>query len=177
VILEKCAEAMVQYLGASLAQVFTYEVGKDVFELQACVGRMPRAAKLVRQKLDFPGLRQGKPLLLASLAKATLTAEQAWMVGEGFNSCAAFPLLLEERLVGCLTLVAEDALPETLVQELGSVANGVALCIQSKRAEAQVEKLAAFPRVNPNPILELTGEADISYANNAAAELTRPAGL
>jgi signal transduction histidine kinase/DNA-binding response OmpR family regulator len=176
VILEKCAEAMLQYLSASLAQIFTYDAGKGGFELQACVGRMPRPAQHAVQKLDFPGLRQGKPVFISSLAKATLTPEQSWMLAEGFRSLAAFPLFLEERLVGCLTLFSENTLPETLLQELGSVSNGIALCIQSKLTEAQVEKLAAFPRVNPNPILELTGEAEISYANDAATELTRSLG-
>ncbi|MEK7780061.1 MAG: response regulator [Verrucomicrobiota bacterium] len=176
VILEKCAETMLQYLSASLAQVLTYDPGKDVFELRASAGKMPGAARFETQNLDFPGLREGKPVFLASLNEAIVPAAQSWMVKEGFTSFAAFPLRLEDRLVGCLTLYSDGRLPETLIAELGSVSNGVALCIQSKLAEAQVEKLAAFPRVNPNPILELTAEAEIGYANDAAAELTRSLG-
>ena len=177
VILEKCAEAMLQYLGASLAQVLTYDATKDGFDLQASSGRTLRSLSLATQKLDFPGLRQGQPVFLTSLISAgTATAPVEKISAEGFDSFAAFPLFLEDRLVGCLTLYSEENFPPTLLPELGSVSNGIALCIQSKQAEAQVEKLAAFPRVNPNPILELTAEADIGYANDAALELTRCLG-
>jgi signal transduction histidine kinase/DNA-binding response OmpR family regulator len=176
VILEKCATAMLQYLSASLAQVLTYDAAKDVFELRASVGRTPHPAMAEAQKLDLPGLREGRPVFVASFAKATPSLEQMWLEEEGFGSYAIYPLVLEERLVGCLALYSETALPDTLLQELGSVSNGVALCIQSKLVEAQVEKLAAFPRVNPNPILELTAEAEISYANDAATALARSLG-
>ena len=176
VTLEKCAAAMRQYLSASLVQVFTYDSAKDAFELRASAGRTPPAALAEVQQLDFPGLREGKPVYVATLTQAALPPAQSWLSAEGFGSFAIYPLVLEERLVGCLALYAEVTLPETLLQELGSVSNGVALCIQSKRVEAQVEKLAAFPRVNPNPILELTAAAEITYANDAATALTRSLG-
>ena len=46
-----------------------------------------------------------------------------------------------------------------------------------KAAEVQIQKLAAFPRVNPNPVLEFSADGSLSYANEAAWELTRSLGM
>src|SRR6478736_2858511 len=175
-IREQCAESMSQYLNSSLAQVLTYDAEEDYFELQASVGTISESSPFITQNLDLPSLRQGRPVLISSLAEAAVTPAQASLLKEGVVSFAAYPLMMEDKLVGCLTVYANETLEGTVLQELGSVANGVALCIQRKRAEAQVETLAAFPRVNPNPILELTREAEISYANDAALALTQSLG-
>jgi signal transduction histidine kinase len=45
-----------------------------------------------------------------------------------------------------------------------------------RHAEAQVQKLAAFPRVNPNPVLEFTRRGELSYANDAATKLVSSLG-
>lgn len=175
-ILEKCAESMSQYLNSSLAQVLTYDAAKDCFELQASVGTISESTPFITQNLDLPSLRQGRPMLIPSLTEATSTPAQAALLKEGVVSFAVYPLIMEDELVGCLAVYANEPLQGTVLQELGSVANGVALCIRRKRAEAQVEKLAAFPRVNPNPILELNREAEITYANDAALALTQSLG-
>ena len=46
-----------------------------------------------------------------------------------------------------------------------------------KRAEEAVKRLAAFPEVNPNPVMELTGEGIVTYTNAAATALARGLGL
>ncbi|MCC6988468.1 MAG: PAS domain S-box protein [Acidobacteria bacterium] len=46
-----------------------------------------------------------------------------------------------------------------------------------KRAEEAVKRLAAFPEVNPNPVMELTGEGVVTYTNAAATDLARGLGL
>jgi len=47
---------------------------------------------------------------------------------------------------------------------------------ERKQAEAAIEKLAAFPRLNPNPIFELTAEGSLSYCNKAAQEMAASLG-
>jgi len=44
---------------------------------------------------------------------------------------------------------------------------------ERKQAELQIQKLAAFPRVNPNPVLEFAADGTLSYANDAAYEMAR----
>jgi two-component system cell cycle sensor histidine kinase/response regulator CckA len=47
---------------------------------------------------------------------------------------------------------------------------------ERKQAEEAIAKLAAFPRLNPNPIFELTGEGALSYFNRAAEDIARSLG-
>jgi PAS domain S-box-containing protein len=42
-----------------------------------------------------------------------------------------------------------------------------------KRAEREIRKLAAFPRFNPNPVLEFTADGTLTYFNDAALEMAR----
>ena len=45
-----------------------------------------------------------------------------------------------------------------------------------KRAEAEIQKLAAFPRMNPNAVFEFAEDGQLTYFNDAAVELTRILG-
>jgi signal transduction histidine kinase len=44
---------------------------------------------------------------------------------------------------------------------------------ERKRAEAEIQKLAAFPRFNPDPVMELAADGTLTYLNNAAREMAR----
>src|SRR6266540_1555595 len=42
-----------------------------------------------------------------------------------------------------------------------------------KKAELEIQKLAAFPLYNPNPVLELAADGKLNYFNDAAQEMAR----
>ncbi|MEZ5291994.1 MAG: PAS domain S-box protein [Vicinamibacterales bacterium] len=46
-----------------------------------------------------------------------------------------------------------------------------------KRAEDAVKRLAAFPQVNPNPVMELSLEGEATFVNTSAAALAHDLGL
>jgi len=88
-----------------------------------------------------------------------------------------------------MSVFAVHPVSDQIGQEMGSVANGIALCIERKRSEealdaseskylsermladTTIQKLAAFPRVNPNPVLEFAADGTLNYANDAAWQL------
>jgi two-component system, cell cycle sensor histidine kinase and response regulator CckA len=45
-----------------------------------------------------------------------------------------------------------------------------------KRAELEIQKLAAFPRRNPNPVFEFAGDGSLTYFNDAAQEMALSLG-
>ena len=45
-----------------------------------------------------------------------------------------------------------------------------------KRAEGEIQKLAAFPRMNPNPVFEFSEDGRLTYFNDAALDLARVLG-
>jgi two-component system, cell cycle sensor histidine kinase and response regulator CckA len=47
---------------------------------------------------------------------------------------------------------------------------------ERKQAEVAIEKLASFPRLNPNPIFEMSANGRLTYFNRAAEEMARSIG-
>jgi two-component system, cell cycle sensor histidine kinase and response regulator CckA len=143
-ILEQCTQAMIQYLNAAAAYILTYDAEKKAFTPRAAGGRlrdcqMP-AAEWPQIRLDCGALHEGKPLLIRQLLNDERVPDQEWVKRSGVVSCAAYPLLLEEKLVGLMAVLAERPLTEQIWQEMGSVANGISLYIERKRS---AEALAA----------------------------------
>jgi len=140
-ILEGCAKAMLQYLNASLAQIHTFDARKRVFERRAVArtdgkntgGDSPRV------KLDLEGLFHGKPVHIRHLLVDDRVADREWVAREGFATYAAYPLVLEEKLVGLMSIFSAQPLTEQITQEMGSVANGISLCIERKRSEEALD--------------------------------------
>ena len=136
--LENCARAMTQFLNCALAQIWVYDA--QIAEFIPCA----HAGSVLEESLTtlgFPDLRQGKPIFIGALGQHPAFARQSWLQREQFVSFAAYPLILEEQPVGCISLFSKEPLAETVLQELGSVAYGIALCIQRKQDEAQVQRL------------------------------------
>ena len=47
---------------------------------------------------------------------------------------------------------------------------------ERKLAETAIQKLAAFPQVNPNPVLEFAADGTLTYANDAARAMAKSLG-
>ncbi len=139
VILERCAKAMAQYLNAALAQIFTFDQTKKIFEPHGAAGpvheRNRASHKSPAVRLETGLLTKGKPILIKQLLDDERLVDQEWVQREGLVSFAAYPLLLEDKLVGLMSIYTQQPLMEQITQEMGSVANGVALCIEQKRSE------------------------------------------
>ena len=57
-----------------------------------------------------------------------------------------------------------------------AVATVLAMAAARKRTEAQLEKLAAFAKLNPNPAMELGADGGLTYFNDAAMQLASAIG-
>ena len=190
-ILDRCAKAMVHYLNASATELFTFDAAKQVFEPRASAGEAgPKHScqeVLAALRLQPGSWSQGKPVLIKQLRKDERLQNLNWLATSSAVSFAAYPLILEDKLVGLMSLIANHPFSEQICQEMGSVANGIALCIEQKRsvealdasrkqAEVQIQKLAAFPRVNPDPVLEFAADGTLTYANEAAMAMALALG-
>jgi PAS domain S-box-containing protein len=140
-ILGGCAKAMLQYLNASVAQIFTFDSRKRVFDVKATAGMegQPGIREVPKVLLDFDALAQGKPVLIKQLLHDARVPDQDRLVRDGIVSYAAFPLILEEKLVGLMSMFSTQPLNEQITQEMGSVANGISLCIERKRSEEALD--------------------------------------
>ena len=57
------------------------------------------------------------------------------------------------------------------VQFLLACATAIGMAVARMRADAEVQKLAAFTQLNPNPAMEFAADGDIIYFNEAALKL------
>lgn len=142
-ILERCAKAMAQYLNAGLAQISTFDSRRGVFEPRAAAGSAWEPTRsldaLPEVRFEAGPLAQGKPLLINQLLNEPRLADPEWARRTGLVAYAACPLLLEDKLVGLMAIFAQHPLTEHIHQEMGSVANGIASCIERKRSEQALD--------------------------------------
>jgi two-component system, cell cycle sensor histidine kinase and response regulator CckA len=179
-ILDRCAGAMVNYLNASLAQIWTYRADPGVLELRgACAPTLSDAEtsrKFICPKLDMARIADGNPELIRHLADEPRMPEQDWIAREGLVAYAAIPLLLEGRLVGLMALYSRQPLGETILSEMASVANGIALCIERKLTQAALDASEVKYRTVVENIREVIYRLDENgcwtYLNPAWTELT-----
>ncbi len=164
-ILERCARAMAQYLNAALAQIFVFDPDKQTFALGGAAGpvveRKRQARSLRTIPVEIGQLAQGKPVLIKQLAEQASLKELDWVTNEGLVSYAACPLMLEDKLVGLMSLFAVQPLTEQIWQEMGSVANGIALCVERKHSEQALDASEDKYRTVVESIKEVIFQMDV----------------
>jgi PAS domain S-box-containing protein len=142
-ILDKCAKAMVQYLNAELAQIFTFDSKTNTFEPAATAGAVfdtyPSLSQLPAVKIDPAQAAAGKPIVIRQLLGAERMINPEWIKRGGLVAYAAYPLVLEEKLVGLMSIFTRNSLSEQIGEEMRSVANGIALCMDRKRSEEALD--------------------------------------
>ena len=179
-ILERCARAMAQYLNAGLAQISIYDPHKGVLEPRAAAGAAWPANSplhsLPEVRLEMGSLAQGKPVLINQLLDDKRIPDQEWVKRAGMAAYAAYPLVLEDQLVGLMAVFTPDPLTEQIHQEMGSVANGIALCIERKRSEQALDASEDKYRSVVESIKEIVFQMDEfgnwSFLNPAWTTLT-----
>jgi len=142
-ILNRCAKAMAQYLNAALAQIATFDPRKQAFDIRAAAGPLLETGQPGpdpgRIRLPIASLRKGEPVLIRHLPVDERLGDPAWVAREALVSFAGYPLVIEDKLVGLMSIFTRQALGEEMLQEMSSVANGISLCIERKRSEEALD--------------------------------------
>lgn len=145
-ILQRCAEAMVQYLDAAFARIWTLNERENVLELQASAGiythldgehsRVP----VGKFKIGLIA-EEREPHLTNSVVGDARVGDQEWAKREEMVAFAGYPLIVEDRLVGVMAMFARAPLTNDALDTLGAVANTIAQGIERKRAEEALAKI------------------------------------
>jgi signal transduction histidine kinase len=124
-ILNRCTEAMVDYLDAAGASIWTFNPQTERLELQAASGLSSQEWE--RQIEDWvrsePGKLQTAPVCLMS-------NPSLWAI--------AYPLIVEERLVGVMALCSSASVSEGALEVLGCMANAIAVAIDRVKAREEL---------------------------------------
>jgi PAS domain S-box-containing protein len=138
-ILDRCTRAMMQYLNAAIAQIATLDASKQAFEPLATSGSLlpadPTHDEVPVVKHDMKLLAQGKAVVIKNVFNDLRVSNHPWLKKHGIVSYAGYPLILEEKLVGLMSIFTQQPLTDQSTLEMGSVAHGLGLCIEQKRSE------------------------------------------
>ncbi|MDB6125192.1 MAG: multi-sensor hybrid histidine kinase [Pedosphaera sp.] len=85
------------------------------------------------------------------------------------------PIRNRARVIGVLTIqsYSPNAYTEDDLNTLQALADHCGGALERIRAEAENQKLAAFPQFNPNPVLEFTADGRLNYFNGAALQMAK----
>lgn len=180
VILLRCASTMAHYLDAALARIWIHEPSDLSLKLSASAGPIAETSSGMLSE-PMCSILQGecsraKPLLIQRVAGDARIIEQAWAARERVVSFAGHPLSIDGRLVGFMSIFSRRPLHSGAIQEMASVANGIALCIDRKRsAEALDASEVKYQSVVEN-IKEVIFQIDLrgnwTFLNPAWTKIT-----
>lgn len=95
------------------------------------------------------------------------------------RSLMAVPIRDRSRPIGVLSIQSykSNAYTPADLELLQSLADHCSGALNRLRAEEEARQLADFPRLNPNPVLELNARATVNYFNESAARLAAEMGV
>ena len=131
--LQLCAEALVRHLDVALARIWILQEATAILALEASAG--------MYTQIDGPhseiGLiaQQLRPYLTNQVLGDPQVHDQEWAQREGMVAFAGYPLVVQDRVLGVMAMFARHPLSEFVPKALASVASGLAVGIERKRAE------------------------------------------
>ena len=175
-MLQKCSEALVEYLGAALGRIWTLNPVDNVLELQASAGLYthidgPHGRIALGQYKIGLIAQERKPHLTNAVIGDPLIHDQEWAKREGLVSFAGYPLLIDNHVVGVIGLFSRKPMTEVSLAAVGSVADAIALGIQRMRAEVERQTFVSLVE-NSNDFIGMAGvDGRVLYLNDAGLRL------
>lgn len=144
-LLQPCAEALIEHLGATFARIWTYNEGEKILELQASAGlytRVDGSHSRVAMGESKVGIiaQECQPLITNAVIGDPQIIDQEWAERTGMVAFAGYPLIFANELVGVMAMFGAEAFGEFTLNALASVADQIALGIQRQRAEEALRK-------------------------------------
>jgi PAS domain-containing protein len=122
VAMDRCAVAMVELLDISVCRIWVANAAGTMLELKASAGR----TRAVQERREIP----------VSEFTSGRMADQRWVARERLHGFGGYPLLVDDRLVGVLTMFSHRSLSHSTITALAIVAKQLALGILRPRGRA-----------------------------------------
>jgi signal transduction histidine kinase/ActR/RegA family two-component response regulator/HAMP domain-containing protein len=176
-LLNQTVMLVAQTLGVEYSAVFEQLSGGPL-RLQAGVGWKPE----YNRQTSLPGnedspiafaLKSGEPVVIADLKAETRISASPFLAEHGVVSGVTVAIPTHDRPYGMLGIYSTHRrkFNSDEVQFLMAAATAIGLAVERKRADAELQKLAAFVQLNPNAAMELNVNGTITYFNEAAQQL------
>ena len=99
-------------------------------------------------------------------------------IEEGLHGAFAFPITFNEKFLGVMEFFSPEIRQpdEQLLAMFAGIGSQIGQFIERKRAEAKVEAASLLPQENPAPVIRVTREGIVAFANPAAEVRTGRVG-
>ena len=176
-LLNQTVMLVAQTLGVEYSAVFE-QLPAGQLRLQAGVGWKSE----YNRQTSLPGnedspivtaLKSGEPVVIADLKAESRISASPFLAEHGVVSGITVAIPTHDRPYGMLGIYSTHGrkFNSDEVQFLMAAATAVGLAVERKRAEAELQKLAAFVQLNPDAAMELNENGTITYFNEAAQQL------
>ena len=176
-LLNQTVMLVAQTLGVEYSAVFE-QLPAGPLRLQAGVGWKPEYDR----QTSLPGnedspivsaLKSGEPVVIADLKAESRISASPFLAEHGVVSGITVAIPTHDRPYGMLGIYSTHRrkFNSDEVQFLMATATAIGLAVERKRADAELQKLAAFVQLNPDAAMELNENGTITYFNEAAQQL------
>src|SRR5258706_7647467 len=145
VMLERCCEAMAFSLPLASARIWILNVEEQMLELQTSAGSctyhidIQRRMPVETSKISHM-IQELQPHLINDVLHDPRVNDKDWVHQEGVVAMASYPLILDEQVVGIMTLFGQKHFTEETFDVLTMVADAIAQGIGRKQAEERLEE-------------------------------------
>ena len=177
-LLNQATELIAQTLQVPLAHILELQQESESLIHKAGIGwRSSRpGSNVVEARTRSLGgfvLNHGETVLIEDMRQERRFIAPNTLRENGVVSGACLSIATRQRPYGILGIYTTKPRKFTgdEVQFLLAVANAIGMAAERRRTEVELQKLAAFAQLNPNPALELAPDGSITYFNDTALRL------
>ena len=123
-------------------------------------------------------LTAGEPVVVEDLASESRFQGSSLLLEHGVHSGVTVAISGQGHSFGVLGAhtTHRRRFTEDEVHFLLSIATVLAMAVERQRAESEMQNLATFAQLNPNPAMELAPDGTVTYFNDAALKLALSTG-
>ena len=144
-MLQQCVQSIVKHLDVAVARIWILKESQDLLELEASAGERNNVGhtpdRILVSRFQVGRIAQERqPYLTNHLLDEPYLEAHEWALREGMVAFLGHPLVVENHLVGVLTMFARQPITQATFNALASVADEIALGIQRKQVEQALER-------------------------------------
>jgi PAS domain S-box-containing protein len=173
-MLERCARSMVEHLGVALARVWTRDPEQDGLELRASAGPLSMGTdgidRVPHCRID--DIARDREGIVTNAVISDPRIDQAWAAEHRIASVAAYPLIVDERVVGVIVMYGHAAISDATAHAVSSIAHVVGSAIERKRIEVSQARLAAIVEATTDLVsITALDSGTLAYMNQAGRRM------
>jgi signal transduction histidine kinase/ActR/RegA family two-component response regulator/HAMP domain-containing protein len=179
-LLSQALQLASETLDVQLAHVLELQPESGSLVTRAGVGWNAGRGRLGSNYIDARGrsqgafvLRSGAPVVIPDMRQENRFIAPNLLLDHSVVSGVCLVIATRQMPYGMLGVYTNT--PRTFsgdeVQFLLAVANSIGMAAERCRTEAELQKLAAFAQLNPNPAMEIAADGNITYFNDTALRL------